>query len=115
LRLSTADKQNVVPNCRSTYQEPLVKLLLILLISLPFVGSAVAALLPANARNAEAWLTAGVAIAEIVLLATCYDAMANREVLRIELEWLPEAGLNFVLRVDGFAGCSLCPILSVAL
>jgi len=84
-------------------QEPLVKLLLILLISLPFVGSAVAALLPANARNAEAWLTAGVAIAEIVLLATCYDAMANREVLRIELEWLPEAGLNFVLRVDGFA------------
>ena len=78
-------------------------MLLILLISLPFVGSAVAALLPANARNAEAWLTAGVAIAEIVLLATCYDAMANREVLRIELEWLPEAGLNFVLRVDGFA------------
>jgi multicomponent K+:H+ antiporter subunit A len=76
--------------------------LLYLLISLPFVGSVIAALLPANARNAEAWLAGVIAIVDMILLATCYDAMANQEVLRVELEWLPEAGLNFILRLDGF-------------
>ena len=32
--------------------------LLIALVALPFIGSVAAGLLPANARNAEAWLAA---------------------------------------------------------
>jgi multicomponent K+:H+ antiporter subunit A len=36
--------------------------LLLLLILLPFLGSAVAAMLPANARNAEAWLSGTISV-----------------------------------------------------
>jgi multicomponent K+:H+ antiporter subunit A len=43
--------------------------LLLLLIFLPFAGSVVAALLPGNARNAEAWLAGAVAVVELVALA----------------------------------------------
>jgi multicomponent K+:H+ antiporter subunit A len=77
--------------------------ILLLLIVLPFAGSVVAALFPSNARNAEAWLAGGVAVVELIILAICYNAVAGGEVLRVEREWLPQAGLAFGLRLDGFA------------
>jgi multicomponent K+:H+ antiporter subunit A len=88
---------------------------LLLLISLPFAGSVVAAVLPTNARNAEAWLAGGIAIVEIVLLATCYEAMASGDVLRIELEWLPQMGLNFILRMDGLVWVFSALIVGIGL
>jgi len=42
---------------------------LLIPLLLPFAGSALAALLPSNARNREAWLAAAVALAGIVALA----------------------------------------------
>ena len=41
--------------------------LLIILIALPFGGSCLAALFPANARNAEAYLAGGVALTALAL------------------------------------------------
>jgi len=43
---------------------------LLAVLILPFVGSFIAALLRVNARNAEAWLAGGVALAAFVLTAT---------------------------------------------
>ena len=43
---------------------------LTILLLLPFVGSALAALLPANARNREAWLAGLIALAGTVLCAS---------------------------------------------
>jgi multicomponent K+:H+ antiporter subunit A len=77
--------------------------LLILLLVLPFAGSLCAALLPANARNAEAWLAGAVALGGLALAASVYPEMSNGQILRFDLEWLPAYGLNFTLRMDGFA------------
>ncbi len=76
---------------------------LVLLLLLPFVGSAIAALLPANARNREAWLAGLVALAGTLITAALYPDVAAGTAVRHEITWLPGLGLNFVIRVDGFA------------
>ena len=76
---------------------------LALLLALPFIGSAVAALLPANARNAEStWsaLIAGIALIQVTLL---FPQVRDGGVIREEIPWLPSAGLDLVIRIDGFA------------
>ena len=78
-------------------------MLLVLLLGLPFAGSIAAAFFPANARNAEAWLAAGVAAGGLAIAGSFYPQMAYGQVLRFELEWLPAFGLSFTLRMDGFA------------
>jgi multicomponent K+:H+ antiporter subunit A len=76
---------------------------LIVLLALPFLGSMAAALLQANARNAEAWLAGAVALAGLGLTASYYPDMSNGQVVRIGAEWLPALGIEFTLRMDGFA------------
>ena len=77
--------------------------LLILLVLLPFAGSIVAATLPANARTAEAWLAGLITVAGFAIAIRLYPSVADGGVVRQEFAWLPELGLNFTLRVDGFA------------
>jgi multicomponent K+:H+ antiporter subunit A len=77
--------------------------LLLFLLVAPFAGSAVAGMLPANARNAEAWLSGAVALAGLVVASSFYPQMAAGEAVRWSVEWLPAFGLSFTLRMDGFA------------
>ncbi|NLX15424.1 MAG: monovalent cation/H+ antiporter subunit A, partial [Ramlibacter sp.] len=76
---------------------------LMLLLALPFLGSALAALLPTHARNAAATLSALVALAALVQVALMFPELQAGHVLREEWVWLPNVGLNFIIRVDGFA------------
>ncbi|CAB3663663.1 NAD(P)H-quinone oxidoreductase subunit 2, chloroplastic [Achromobacter animicus] len=76
---------------------------LILILALPFAGSLCAALLPSNARNAEAWLAGLIAFACVVLIATLYPDVANGGVIRADMPWAPALGLQFTLRMDGYA------------
>ncbi|NGN41776.1 monovalent cation/H+ antiporter subunit A [Mesorhizobium sp. CGMCC 1.15528] len=76
---------------------------LILMIFLPFIGSAMAAFFPSNARNAEAWLAGAVTVCGLVLASMCYPAIVAEGPVRAQIEWLPTLGLNFTLRMDGFA------------
>ncbi len=76
---------------------------LILLILLPFLGSVFAALLPANARNAESTLAGAIAVFCTVQVALCFPDVAAGGVLRQDIAWLPSLGLNLVIRMDGFA------------
>src|SRR5262245_7922783 len=78
-------------------------MLLTLIVLLPFLGSIVAASLPANARNAEAWLAGAVTVACVVLLGVQYGDVTGGAVVRTRLAWLPQFGLDFYLRMDGFA------------
>ena len=78
-------------------------MLLILVLALPFAGSMAAAVLPANARNAEAWLAGTVALAGLLVTASYYPEMTNGQVIRVGAEWLPAIGIDFTLRLDGFA------------
>ena len=58
--------------------------LLIALLALPFAGSVAAGLLPANARNREAWLAGAVALAVQGLAWWVYPEMAHGQVLRLD-------------------------------
>ena len=76
---------------------------LIVLLLLPFIGSCLAAFLPHNARNAESLLAGLVAITGALQVALWYPQIVDGGVIRQEFTWLPSLGLNFVLRMDGFA------------
>ena len=77
--------------------------LLVLLIALPFGGSCIAAFFPANARNTEAYLAGSIALVALILVAAIYPQVVNGGVIHCTLPWIPELGLEFKLRMDGFA------------
>lgn len=75
---------------------------LFVIILLPFLGSLCAAFLPSNARNAEAWLAGAVALTTTVLIASQYPEVQHG-VVRAIVPWAPDIGLDFYLRMDGYA------------
>src|SRR5688572_22390296 len=77
--------------------------LLITLLALPFIGSVAAAFLPVNARNAGAWLSAITALSTVFVVAACFQSISVGTVLQSRFDWLPQFGLYFSLRMDGFA------------
>ena len=76
---------------------------LALLLVLPFVGSAIAALLPTTARNLESIFAALVALAVAIPLAMLYPEVRDGGVVLERVVWLPSLGLDLVVRIDGFA------------
>jgi multicomponent K+:H+ antiporter subunit A len=77
--------------------------LLFLLVMIPFAGSAIAALFRSNAYNVEAFFAGAIAVAGLVLCIYLYPAVAHGGVVRENIPWLPAYGLDFTLRMDGFA------------
>src|SRR6188474_3082248 len=80
-----------------------VRMSLLLLLLLPFLGSVVAALLPTSARNLESVWAGLVALAVAVPLALLYPEVRDTGVVSERLVWLPSLGLDLVVRLDGFA------------
>ena len=80
-----------------------VSLLLIIIVAAPFLTALIAASLPSNARNAEAWLSAILAMGLLAITIGLYPYVVDGGVLRHEVHWLPTLGLNLVFRLDGFA------------
>ena len=76
---------------------------LTLIVLLPFAGSLCTALLPANARNAAVWLAGTVTVACTVLVALHYPQVVDGGIVRATVPWLPQHGLAFSFRMDGFA------------
>lgn len=70
---------------------------------MPFIGSFIAACMPEDARNREAWLAGFIAVGGLVVTICLYPAIADGEVIRYRLDWMPELGLYFSLRMDGLA------------
>jgi multicomponent K+:H+ antiporter subunit A len=77
--------------------------LLIALLVLPFGGSCLAALLPANARNAESYLAGAVALICLALVIAMSSQIGDGGVVQYRAPWVAELGLEFKLRMDGFA------------
>jgi multicomponent K+:H+ antiporter subunit A len=73
------------------------------LLLLPFVGSAIAALLPTTARNLESLWAGAVALGVAVPLGLLYPEVAAGTVLVERVTWLPSLGLDLLVRLDGFA------------
>lgn len=76
---------------------------LIVLLALPFVASLAVALLPTHARTTAAVGTALVALAGLVQAMLLFPGVESGGVIRAQFAWLPTAGLDLVLRLDGFA------------
>ena len=88
---------------------------LVLLVALPFLASVLAALMPSNARNRESTLAGLVALGCAVQTAWLFPRLANGNVLRHEIEWLPALSLNLVFRMDGFAWLFCMLVLGLSL
>lgn len=76
---------------------------LITLILLPFVGSLIAACMPANARNRESWFAAAIALCGLIITIMQYPQISEGQVLKFQIEWLAAQNLYFTLRMDGLA------------
>ncbi|WP_105383504.1 monovalent cation/H+ antiporter subunit A [Neorhizobium alkalisoli] len=75
-----------------------------MVVILPFVGSLLTAfLLRTNSRLLPASIAGFVAATVVLMTAALYPSVANGGVVRFEIEWLPQLGVNLNLRVDGFA------------
>ena len=76
---------------------------LVALLVLPYAGSVVAMLLRAHARSAAASLGGAVALAGLLAAFQCYGDVAAGHVVRLTIPWLPAGGVDFALRMDGYA------------
>ncbi|MDM0012822.1 monovalent cation/H+ antiporter subunit A [Variovorax sp. J22P168] len=76
---------------------------LVFLVALPFAASVLAALLPSNARNRESTLAGVVALGCAIQAAWFFPSLADGNVIRQQVEWLPALGLDLSFRMDGFA------------
>ncbi len=85
------------------------------LLLLPFIGSLLATLLPADARNGESWLAGLLSLGGLLLTLSLYPQVADGGVLVYRVEWLPQLGLDFILRMDGLAWLFTLLVLGVGL
>ena len=76
---------------------------LLLLAALPWLGAAVVAGLPLQARRSAAWTAGAVALAAVALVAAMAPAVFGGEIVRFSVPWLPALGMDFGLRLDGLA------------
>ncbi|MCO5120352.1 MAG: monovalent cation/H+ antiporter subunit A, partial [Burkholderiaceae bacterium] len=82
---------------------PSNSVLLLMIVLAPFVGSVIAALLPANARNREAWLAGFIAFIALVISISLYGQIGAGQPVRFAVQWMPMQGVEFALRMDGLA------------
>jgi multicomponent K+:H+ antiporter subunit A len=76
---------------------------LLWLALLPWLGAAMVACLPVQARRLAGWLSGLVALGGLALTLSMAPAVFGGEVLRWAADWLPTLGLNFGFRLDGLA------------
>ena len=70
-------------------------------VLLPFVASGLALFLPSNARNAAAALAGTVTVLTLAATVLLYPQVTDGAVLRQDVAWLPQFGLNLTWRMDG--------------
>lgn len=76
---------------------------LLVILALPFIGSLLSSLMPANSRKLQASLAGAVAVTCALLTLYAYPDIARGEVLESSRSWIPAHGLTFKLRMDGYA------------
>src|SRR5690606_23575624 len=76
---------------------------LLLIIALPFAAGLAAVMLPSDSRAPATWLAGATTLACLALTISLYPAVESGESVRNRVEWIPSLGLDFTLRVDGFA------------
>ncbi|RBA24929.1 monovalent cation/H+ antiporter subunit A [Herminiimonas fonticola] len=96
------------------YRIPEAILLLAIVIA-PFIGSVIAACMPANARNRVSILAAGISLFGLLGSAYLYQQVGAGEIVRYQAAWMPAFGVEFMLRMDGLAWLFSMLVLGVGL
>jgi multicomponent K+:H+ antiporter subunit A len=78
-------------------------LLLPILALLPFAGAVLVLIMPNTQRQRAASLAGVVAVAATALVLSAVPAVLVGEVLRWQIDWMPQLGLAFGFRMDGLA------------
>jgi len=86
---------------------------LVLLVTLPFLASVLAATMPANARNRESILAGLVALGCAIRVVWLFPQVAHGGVVHERIEWLSTLGLDLSFRLDGFAWLFCMLVLSI--
>ncbi|MET0981502.1 MAG: monovalent cation/H+ antiporter subunit A, partial [Telluria sp.] len=89
--------------------------MLSLLVLLPFIGAIIAACLPNGSRNRPAAVAGAVTLAALMLAIHAFGRISAGEVLYQRYEWLPDFGLDLVLRMDGLAWVFTVMVLGIGL
>ena len=76
---------------------------LLLLLLLPFIGAMLTALVPTRARTLLASTAGAVAVVAAVGTLSLFPLVQDGGVIRETFPWVPSLGLDFALRMDGFA------------
>ena len=76
--------------------------LLLILVGLPFAAALAASTVSATAHSAAAWVSGVLLTAGLGVLAILYGPMADGQIVRSTLRWVPSLGLNLTFRMDGF-------------
>ncbi|MBD8685948.1 MULTISPECIES: monovalent cation/H+ antiporter subunit A [unclassified Rhizobium] len=81
-----------------------IEILLPILIALPFIGSIITTMMPRyGAVRAPAAVAGSIALFGLVSAIFLYASVKGGAVIKYDVEWLPQLGLNFTLRLDAFA------------
>ncbi|WP_442580060.1 monovalent cation/H+ antiporter subunit A [Mesorhizobium sp. ASY16-5R] len=76
---------------------------LLFIVALPFLAGIAAVLLPTDSRTPVTWLAGLTTLACTALILSLYPAVASGGSIRYDITWMPSLGLDFTLRMDGFA------------
>jgi multicomponent K+:H+ antiporter subunit A len=80
----------------------------LLVLAIPLAASLVAAALPARAHNRAALLSGAASVVGLLAVVLRFREVAGGDVVVERLAWMPELGVDLVLRLDGFP-CSSKP------
>ncbi|MGX4643192.1 monovalent cation/H+ antiporter subunit A [Massilia sp. SYSU DXS3249] len=89
--------------------------MLTLIVLLPFLGALIAACMPTGSRNRPAAVAGVVTLTALVLSIGAFSPISDGEILRQRYTWLPDFGLDLVLRMDGLAWVFALMVLGIGL
>jgi multicomponent K+:H+ antiporter subunit A len=76
---------------------------LLIIVALPFLAGVAAVLLPTDSRSPATWLAGLTTLACLAATLSLYPAVSAGGAIHYRAEWMPSLGLEFTLRMDGFA------------
>lgn len=89
--------------------------LLIMLVAMPFLAAGIAATLPGQARNAEAWISGLTMLVMLGLLASLYPQISTYGKIISPISWVSSLGLDLTFRIDGFAWLFMLLVTGIGL
>ena len=89
--------------------------MLLLLLLLPFAAALAAACMPRQSRDRPAAIAGGATLAALLLAVAQFDAIAAGRIPQARFAWLPEYGVDIILRMDGLAWVFSVMVLGIGL